>query len=336
MRYLLLALALLSCTEEPRVAPSRPASAAPSVPASSASPAVTAPASTATAPLAPSATASTPPPVEGPWPAAELTWRFDDTPAGRIDVVVTVPETKQRLPVLIALHGQTEAFKPPDRGARGWLDDYALTKALTRVDAPPLTRADLLRIAPNERIAELNAALAKQPYEGLIVVTPFTPDILQGEKKMSAAIPFGRFVVETLIPRIYSDTPALGTPETTGIDGVSLGGRVSLLTGLAHPEHFGVVAALQPAIYPHELDELTRRVRAARETNPSFRLRLLTSDGDFYRGTVGALAKQLDRASLAHRHDVVAGPHSYAFNRGPGAYEMLLFHDRALRGQPGP
>jgi len=333
MRHLLLALTLVACTEEPRVAPARPApTESSSRPAPTAPPASAAPSVTATA--VPSAEGS--PEPEGPWPAVEKTWRFDDTPAGRIDVVVTVPSTRVRLPVLIALHGQTEAFKPPDRGARGWLDDYALTQALERVQAPPLTRADLLRIAPQERIAELNAALKKQPYEGLIVVTPFTPDILQGKKEMSAAIPFGRFVVETLIPRIYAETPALGTPESTGIDGVSLGGRVSLLVGLAHPERFGVVAALQPAIYPHELDELTRRIREARQTQPSLRLRLLTSDGDFYRGTVGALSTKLDRASIAHRHDVVSGPHSYAFNRGPGAYEMLLFHDRALRGKTGP
>jgi hypothetical protein len=26
------------------------------------------------------------------------------------------------------------------------------------------------------------------------------------------------------------------------------------------------------------------------------------------------------------------GTHSYRFNRGPGGLEMLLFHDRALRG----
>jgi hypothetical protein len=30
----------------------------------------------------------------------------------------------------------------------------------------------------------------------------------------------------------------------------------------------------------------------------------------------------------------VPGPHDYEFNRGPGAYEMLMFHDRVLRGQP--
>ena len=30
----------------------------------------------------------------------------------------------------------------------------------------------------------------------------------------------------------------------------------------------------------------------------------------------------------------VVNTHSYRFNRGPGAYEMLLYHDRALRGLP--
>jgi len=324
-------LVVVACTEEPPAAPEPPAATPPSAPTMTASPS-----SRRSAPTP--ASASTPPAAlpEGPWPAAEITWRFDDTPAGRIDVVVTVPETKQRLPVLIALHGQTEAFKPPDRGARGWLDDYALSEALERIAQPPLTRADLLRIAPASRIAELNTALEKQPYQGLIVVTPFTPDILQGEKELSAAVPFGRFVVETLLPRVYAETPAMNTPDATGIDGVSLGGRVSLLVGLAHPKHFGVVAALQPAIYPHELDELTRRARAARSEHPELRLRLLTSDRDFYRGTVGAFSRHLTKADLTHRHDVVAGPHSYAFNRGPGAYEMLMFHDRALRGRKAP
>ena len=46
-----------------------------------------------------------------------------------------------------------------------------------------------------------------------------------------------------------------------------------------------------------------------------------------------------DEAALRARgvaHDVreLAGPHDYVFNRGPGGVEMLLFHDRALRGMP--
>jgi hypothetical protein len=34
--------------------------------------------------------------------------------------------------------------------------------------------------------------------------------------------------------------------------------------------------------------------------------------------------------------DLVLGPHDYDFNRGPGGIEMLLFHDRVLRGEPPP
>jgi len=33
---------------------------------------------------------------------------------------------------------------------------------------------------------------------------------------------------------------------------------------------------------------------------------------------------------------VVTGPHDYAFNRGPGALEMLAYHDRVLRGADPP
>jgi hypothetical protein len=37
---------------------------------------------------------------------------------------------------------------------------------------------------------------------------------------------------------------------------------------------------------------------------------------------------------VTHTFDTVLGTHSYRFNRGPGAYEMLLYHDRVLRGLP--
>ena len=43
---------------------------------------------------------------------------------------------------------------------------------------------------------------------------------------------------------------------------------------------------------------------------------------------------------LAHApaHDlvIVPGPHDYAFNRGPGCAEMLLWQERALRSLPSP
>ena len=52
----------------------------------------------------------------------------------------------------------------------------------------------------------------------------------------------------------------------------------------------------------------------------------------FYRDEIGALHRELTRAGEPHEHLVVPGPHDYPFNRGPGAIEMLLWHDRQLRG----
>ena len=47
-----------------------------------------------------------------------------------------------------------------------------------------------------------------------------------------------------------------------------------------------------------------------------------------------ALDAALTQRRIPHEFRLLAGPHDYPFNRGPGGVEMLLFHDRALRGLP--
>ncbi len=53
--------------------------------------------------------------------------------------VVVLPERRadERFPVLVTMHGRGEALKGPDRGARGWVDDYALRRAIDRLAQPP-------------------------------------------------------------------------------------------------------------------------------------------------------------------------------------------------------
>lgn len=330
-------LLALACNPTASERPSPPASAPAAV--SSSQPMPPPSAATTTAPRSDPTPATPRPPTEkpadeGPWEAAELTWRIRHAELGEMVVVVHVPATRERVPMLITMHGLGESEKGPERGARGWTDDYALPRALRRLAEPPLAPGDLEKLASARRLAALNESLAAHPYRGLVVVTPYTPNILAGDRSLDAADALGRFLVDELIPRVRRETPALPDASATGIDGVSLGGRAALLVGLAHPKAFGAVGSLQAAIYGHELDDLTRRAGAALTDNPALRLRLLTSTGDFYRGTIEGLAAQWKRRGLAHRLDVVEGPHSYAFNRGPGVYEMLLFHDRALRGEP--
>lgn len=268
-----------------------------------------------------------------PGPLRRLVWDFPDSPMGELRVLVAVPPRGQgtgKFPVLIALHGMGEAAKGSVRGARGWLDDYRLEHAHQRLLEPPLAQDDLLGLVTGSRLAQMNARLKEQAYQGLIVVMPYTPRELAGEQPFESVLPYGRFLVERVMPRVLAETPALASAAHHGIDGVSLGGRVALLVGLQKPTAFGVVSTLQPAFDADDAPRLVRLARQARQRNPSLVLRLVTSDNDYYRRPVSVISAAFREAGVTHDFVELTGPHDYAFNRGPGAFEMLLYHDTQL------
>jgi iron(III)-salmochelin esterase len=266
----------------------------------------------------------------------ELTWTFDEGPFGPTDVVISMPagaDETTRYPVLVALHGRGESLKGSRRGARGWLDDYDLGRAMSRLLAPPLKKRDFQGYVSAERLRRINRSLRAQPYAGLIVVCPFLPDVLRRENAFTASEPLAAFIVDVLLPRVYAKTPAIGTPASTGIDGVSLGGRAALLVGFSRPLAFGAIEALQAAIDTSEVERFAELGVRALADNPGLVLRLLTSDQDHFLRVNQSLSSALESKGVRHRYLRVLGTHSYRFNRGPGAIEMLLFHDRVLRGQ---
>jgi hypothetical protein len=230
--------------------------------------------------------------------------------------------------VLVALHGHGEALKGPERGALGWPNDYALTRALERVCAPPLTKVDFEGFVTDAHLAEVNAELVARPWRGLVVVCPYLPDL--DLRKDGDLQDYGKFVAHTVLPRVVREMPAIAGAASTGIDGVSLGGAVALRAGLALPETFGAVGALQPAIDDARVADLVALARAARAKRPSLALRVTTSTDDVYRKVVHALSDAWRAAGIAHDFSELPGPHDYPFNRGPGAYEMLLWQDRHL------
>lgn len=287
------------------------------------------------------AAASNPPPVptklpEMPPPDAEAlprgqvgtqTWTFDD--GGRAVVIVpswTKPD--QKLPVLITLHGRGEANKGPVEGVMGWPRDYALLRAIERVCAPPLTSADLEGFVDPKRLADMNAGLATNPFQGLVVVCPYLPDV--DLRKLGPMKEYGKYLLETVLPRVRAELPVLPSAAATGIDGVSLGGAVALRVGLGNPDAFGAVGSLQAALGEDQVTELTELAKAARATNPALKLRLLTSKEDYFRGAISHTSAAWKAAGIEHDYADVPGPHDYPFNRGPGAIEMLLWHDRML------
>jgi enterochelin esterase-like enzyme len=182
-------------------------------------------------------------------------------------------------------------------------------------------------------LALLNRGLNQEPYQGLIVACPYTPDILRGDDPFPKAEPMARFVTEQLLPRLYQETPALGAPGATGIDGVSLGGRTAISVGLLRPLAFGAVSSLQAAFDPENAGRIAFRAKKALGENPALKLRLLTSSADFFLPAHRVISQALRAAQVPHELVVVPGRHDYDFNRGPGAYEMLIYHDRVLRGK---
>jgi hypothetical protein len=246
------------------------------------------------------------------------------------EVAIVAPawsDPSGRFPVLVALHGRGEAVKPPRVGALGWANDYGMVKAIERICAPPLVDADLQGLSDATRLSAMNDALAKRPFRGLVVVCPHVPDLdLRGTKDVER---YGTFVETVLLPRVRKELPVTATAESTGIDGVSLGGALALRIGLARPA-FGAVGALQPAIGDDRLDELTDLALAARGKRPKVALRLTTSHDDYYKPWVTKLADRWKSAGIAHDFADVPGPHDYVWNKGPGVYEMLFWQDRVL------
>ncbi|MFO0592429.1 MAG: alpha/beta hydrolase-fold protein [Polyangiaceae bacterium] len=271
-------------------------------------------------------------PVVPPW--RELS--FDAMPAYPEPerALVLVPEGAASLPVVVALHGRGESGHGLDTGARGFRDFYGVDRIDARLKSPPVTRQDLLHFTTDQRLGEINASLAKAPYAGVVLACPYAPDL--SDRTVAGAEPFGRFVTDTLLPKAREAAGAPSIVERTGIDGVSMGGRLALWIGLHFADRFGAVGAMQPALRVEEAPRVAKLAAEARAKNPKLRIRLLSSESDPFLEAVKAASAEMRAQGVDHDLVIVPGPHDYDFNRGPGCAEMLLWQERALRGLPSP
>jgi hypothetical protein len=226
------------------------------------------------------------------------------------------------LPLVVALHGAGEARRGRGRGHLGWPEDYALEEAFAALLAAPLSSEAYRGLVDEAHLAARNRALAARAFRGLVVVAPYTPNLLAESVGAPSILAFGDWVAGPLLDAVRREVP-LASPDAAGIDGVSLGGRMALEVGLRHPDRFQSVGAIQPAV--------RGRVGAiAALARPGQALRLLSSRRDPFLPATRALSEAWTSASLSHELLVVPGPHDYVFNRGPGSVELLYFHDAVL------
>lgn len=269
-----------------------------------------------------------------PVAAADGPWRdLSFPPPDEQRALVLVPPSPAPLPLLVALHGRGESGRGLEVGAKAWRDDYGLDKLDAQLRAGALTRSDLADMVVDDRLGKLNDSLKKSPYTGLVVACPYTPDLT--DRSAKGAAPFARFVRESLLPRVQTESKCLTARESTGIDGVSMGGRLALLVGLMHADIFGAVGALQPAIKVEEAEMFALMAKRA-TFNQKLSIRLVSSEKDPFLAAVQALSQAFQVEKIPHELIITPGPHDYAWNRGPGGAEMLLWHERVLRGLPGP
>jgi iron(III)-salmochelin esterase len=233
-----------------------------------------------------------------------------------------------RWPLVVALHGRGEALKSPRDGAMGWARDYALVRQISRVCNPPLGEDDVEGFIDQDRLDSYNRQLALRPFQGLVVLCPYVPDT--NLRSHADLADYARYLADVLVPRARKELPVLSLPEATGIDGVSLGGAIALRTGFARTDTFGAVGALQPAIADDQTGEWVELAKAARAKRPAMPLRLTTSHDDLYHDPIVHLSTALRNATVPHDFADIPGPHDYPFNRGPGAIELLLWHDHVL------
>jgi iron(III)-salmochelin esterase len=234
----------------------------------------------------------------------------------------------EKLPILVALHGKGESKLGPQRGYAAWVERYGLRRAYESLLSGVLSPASFGGLVREGELDARNLDLQRQAYRGLLVVGIYTPELLtaQGEAGVDR---FATWIARELVPQVQKAFPFASTqPRQIGIDGVSLGGALALEVGLRFPEVFGSVGALQPAITGREVElaELADRARRIRGQA----LRLMSSDGDPYLAATRKLSQELRVRHISHDLVVTPGGHDYAFNRGPGAIELLRFHDTAL------
>jgi predicted esterase len=234
----------------------------------------------------------------------------------------------ERFPVLVLLHGLGETDSE-ELGVHAWSDRYGLIDADAHLRHPPVSGAR--RYLSDERIAQIDAELARMPYRGFVLVCPFTPNIYKLPPPAVALDRYADWIVGTLLPAVRANAPATTDVAATAIDGVSLGGFVAFEVFLRKPEMFGAVGGVQTAIGDQTALGYAARLRALVDRVGPRAVHIESSIWDPSLPAHMTMSKRLHQLGVPHDLDVLTGGHDQIFLREVGTLEMLLWHDRRLQ-----
>ena len=250
--------------------------------------------------------------------------------------LMLVPENLdpgERHPAVVLLHGYAHALKPERVAIRAWEDSFAVTQAYERLCSPPIEplyqRAAYLS---DSRQDELNHSLFTDPFHGLVLVCPYTPNPYFRRQSGPLFRLYAEWLEQELIPAVCHRGPVAVDAKRIGLTGVSMGGQVALEVFLRRPELFHSFCGIQIAINRRQAWTYAQRLRKVLGRVGPRPLEVITSSNDYYRYANESLHQALRNGHVPNRLLRPRGPHTPAWMREIGALEALLFHDRHLHG----
>jgi hypothetical protein len=236
------------------------------------------------------------------------------------------PTGRERLVVLF--HGLGETVSQAV-GVRAWADRYGLVGAYHRLLHPPVARTlSNVKFLTDERIAALNQALVAAPFRGVALACPFTPNVFRQPSTAVACDRYASWVVDGLLPEVAMALGRKRETLPTAVDGVSLGGYVSLEVFLRRPEAFAAVGSTQGAFSVGLADAYAARFAQALGKVGKRSIRVATSSWDSGRAASERLARRLTERGIDATLSVPPGPHDQRWLREVGSLELLFHYDR--------
>ena len=267
----------------------------------------------------------------------DLTLEGDKRLATRVALFIPNHLAKdEKVPLLVLLHGLGETWDQ-GVGAFAWVERYGLGNAYARLRRPPVTRTSRqTSLLPDARLAELNASLAAQPFRGIAVACPFTPNIAKLPDPAAALDTYAAWIADVVVPRARKEAPVFADAAHTSLDGVSLGGYLGIEVFVRRPDVFGAVGCVQSAMTMPKVPLYAEKIAAIHAAalkagKPLPAVHIETTHADPMRELNLALSTELKRRGVANDFVVLPGQHDQTFLREAGSMEMLLWHDRRPR-----
>lgn len=247
--------------------------------------------------------------------------------------LLLVPRGVKPSHLLVLCHGLGETVSEAV-GMRAWAERYGLLDAYRRLSSPPISA-----LLPDKRLydAELgrsiNDGLARAPFRGFAIACPFTPNVYKAPSTDLALERYATWVNDALLPELKARLSLGPERSRVAIDGVSLGGYVSLEVFLRRPEPFGAVGTVQGAFGTSLGDVYAARLeKVFKASSPRF-VRVATSSQDPFRAGATRLSERLREKGFDAKFSLTKGPHDQFWLREMGTLELLYDHSRHFEGK---